>query len=324
MQEIMKRFKYMLCLFVLVSTISCTEETETLLKDDYIMKTYAPAVAGEPIEFAYAMGAMEGFLSEASAQVNISGAGGTGFDPNSYHVDSRGNDVGVLVADTSTEGGTSTAIFTYDTVVATLRYSYVVPEEAKGQVVSITFSAESSIGETVSSTVPEFRISKITMKRDIELSDQDVCYFSIGNMQGYTEAEVIANGLEDKIDLIYIYDALNPEGFKYGHALVSPGSDERYFNELNVPSSFRINKTKIEKKAYLWDSHFTGEVPTVYVDDIDLETLDLTDATDFILGISKRTSAFLETADGRYRAYIYVNNARSSTLTFGIKRIEIQ
>ena len=130
--------------------------------------------------------------------------------------------------------------------------------------------------------------------------------------------------MEDKIDLIYIYDALNPEGLKYGHALVSPGSDERYFNELNVPSSFRINKTKIEKKAYLWDSHFTGEVPAVYVDDIDLETLDLTGATDFILGISKRTSAFLETDDGRYRAYIYVNNARSSKLTFGIKRIEIQ
>lgn len=320
----MKLLKYILCLSVLISTISCTEEKETLLRDDYIMKTYGPAIAGEPIEFAYAMGAMDGVLSAASALVNIPGAAGTGFDPNSYHVDSRGNDVGVLVADTSTEGGTSTAVFTYDTVVATLRYSYFVPEEAKGQNVSISFSAESSIGETVTTSVPEFRVSKMTMKRDIEMTDQDVCFFSVEDMQGYTEAEVIANGLEDKIDLIYIYDALNPEGYKYGHALVSPGSDERYFNEVNVPASFRTNKTKIEKRAYLWDSHFTGEVPAVYVDDIDLETLDLTGAADFTLGITKRTSAFLETADGRYRAYIYVNNARSSTLTFGIKRLEIQ
>lgn len=320
----MKAIKYMLSLIVLVSMISCTEETETLLKDDYLMKTYAPAVAGEPLEFAYAMGAMEGSLASATAMVNIPGAAGTGFDPNSYHTDARGNDVGVLVADVSTEGGTSTAMFTYDTVVATLRYSYVVPEEAKGQTVSITFSAESTIGETVSTSTPEYRISNITMKRDIVLSDEDVCYFSVENMRGYTEAEVIANGLQDKIDLIYIYDALNPDGYFYGHALVSPGSDEKYFNEVNVPESFRINNTLIEKKAYLWDSHFTGEVPAVYVDDIDLETLDLTGAADFMLGISTRTSAFLETADGRYHAYIYVNNARGGELTFGIKRLEIQ
>jgi len=320
----MKPLNYILCFSVLVYLVSCSEESETLLKDDYIMKTYAPALAGEPIEFAYAMGAMEGYLSSASAQVNIPGAAGTGFDPSSYHVDARGNDVGVLVADTSTEGGTSTAIFTYDTIVATLRYSYIVPEDAKGQNLSIRFSAESSTGETVSTTVPEFRVSNITMKRDIELTDEDVCYFSVEDMRGYTEAEVIANGLENKIDLIYIYDALNPEGYKYGHALVSPGSDEKYFNEVNVPASFRINQTKIEQRAYLWDSHFTGEVPAVYVDDIDLETLDLTGAADFSLGITKRTSAFIETDDGRYRAYIYVNNARSSTLTFGIKRLKMQ
>lgn len=320
----MKAIKYVLSLLVLVSMISCTEEEETLLKDDYIMKTYAPAVAGEAIEFAYAMGAMEGTLSAATAQVNIPGAAGTGFDPNSYHTDSRGNDVGVLVADVSTEGEISTALFTYDTVVSTLRYSYVVPEEAKGQTVSITFSAESSIGETVSTTTPEFRISNITMKRDIVLSDEEVCFFSIENMQGYTEAEVIANGLEDKIDLIYIYDALNPDGYKYGHSLVSPGSDEKYFNDVNVPESFRINSTLIEKKAYLWDSHFTGEVPAVYVDDIDLETLDLTGAADFSLDMSTRSSAFLVTEDGRYHAYIYINNARGGEMTFGIKRLEIE
>jgi hypothetical protein len=319
----MNRAKYLLSLFVLASMMACTEEAEPLLKDDYIMKTYAPAVAGEPIEFAYAMGAMEGTLASATAIVNIPGAAGTGFDPNSYHTDARGNDVGVLVADVSTEGGTSTAMFTYDTVVATLRYSYIVPEEAKGQTVSITFSTESTIGEEVSTITPEFRVSNMTMKRDIVLSDEDVCYFSVENMRGYTESEVTANGLEDKIDLIYIYDALNPDGYPYGHALVSPGSDEKYFNAVNVPEGFRINNTLIEKKAYLWDSHFTGEVPAVYVDDIDLETLDLTGAADFILGISNRTSAFIETEDGRYRAYIYINNARGGELTFGMKRLEI-
>lgn len=320
----MKIIKYIISFSLLAGLFSCAEETEPLLKDDYIMKTYAPAIAGEPLEFAYAMGAMEGTLATASAQANIAGAAGTGFDPNSYHTDARGNDVGVEVADVSTEGNVSSAVFTADTAVATLRYSYIIPEEAKGQKVSFTFSSESSIGETVQTSTAEYRVSNMTLKRDILLTDEDACFFSVENMRGYTEAEVIANGLQDKIDLIYIYDALNPDGFRYGHALVSPGSDEKYFNNVNVPESFRINSTLIEKKAYLWDSHLTGEVPAVYVDDIDLETLDLAGAADFILDVSSRSSAFLETADGKYRAYLYVNRARGGEMTFGMKRLQIQ
>lgn len=320
----MKALKYMLSFFVLFSLFSCSEEEEALLKDDYIMKTYAPAIAGEPLEFAYAMAAMEGTIVSATAEVNIPGADGTGFDPNSYHTDARGNDVGVLVADVTTEGTKSTAVFTADTVAATLRFSYVIPEEAKGETVFVTFTAESTMGETVSTTTEEYTVSNMTLKRDIVLTDGDVCYFSVEDMRGYTEAEVINGGLENKIDLIYIYDALSPDGYIYGHALVSPASDEKYFNELVVPSGFRLNSTKIEKKVYLWDMQFSGEVPAVYVDDIDLETLDLTGAADFVLGLSTRSSAFFETADGKYRAYIYINNARGGEMTFGMKRLEIE
>jgi len=319
----MKMIKYITSLVLVASMVACTEDPASLLRDDYLMKTYGPAIVGEPMEFAYAMGALEGMLLSATAEVNIPGDSGTGFDPNSYHVDNRGNDVGVPVAEVTTEDNLSIANFTADTVVSTLRFTYIIPEEARGQKISITFSAESTTGETVSTSVPQFEVSEMTMMRDIVLSDEDVCYFSIEDMRGYTEAEVIANGIQNKIDLIYIYDALNPEGFKYGHALVSPGADERYFNEVSVPASFRNNRTLIEKQAFLWDSHFTGEVPAVYVDDIDLETFNLTGAGDFILGITTRSSAFMETADGRYRAYIYVNEARGGNLTFGMKRIEL-
>ena len=54
--------------------------------------------------------------------------------------------------------------------------------------------------------------------------------FSLETMQAYTEAEVVAEGLSDKIDLIYIYAALTPDGYLYGHSLVSPGADEKYLN----------------------------------------------------------------------------------------------
>ena len=316
----MKTTKYITALIILLTVISCSEEAEKTLRDDYLMKTVAPAIVGEPIEFAYAMGALEGLLKSAVAEVNIAGAPGTGFDNQSYHTDSRGNDIGVLVADTSTDGNMSSAIFTVDTVAATLRYSYIVPEEAKGKEVSISFQAESTTGEKVTTNTPAFHVSKMDIKRDIVMSNADVCYFSLETMEAYTEAEVEAQGMTDKIDLIYGYDALTPEGFIYGHALFSPGSDEEYLNGRTVPAAFRKNKTKIEKYVFILDMQLSGAVPATYVDDIDFETLDLSHALDYILGIKNNNSAFIESEDGKYRAYIFVNSARSRRLTFGIKR----
>lgn len=322
----MKMFKYILLPAVLLSVISCSKENDAkTLQDSYLMKTVGPAIAGETLEFAYAMATLEGKLARATASVNFAGAEGTGFDPNSYHTDSRGNDVGVPVASISSESSTYTAEFDLvDTVAATLRFSYVIPEEAKSQSVSITFTAESSTGEVVKTTIPAFKVSMMDIKRDLVMTNDDICYFSLETMQTYTEEEVIAQGMEDKIDLIYLYDAITSEGFIFGHALVSPATDERYLNGRTIPGSFAKNDTKIEKQVFMRDMHFTGEVPATFVDDIDLETLDLSLATNFILGISSSNSAFVESADGRYRAYLFFNEARSRKLTFGIKRLDLQ
>ena len=316
----MKTLKYIGLLLIALAVLSCAEDEEKTLRDDYLMKTVAPAIVGEPLEFAYALGALEGILGSATAEASIAGAPGTGFDPNSYHTDSRGNDVGVLVADTSTENNLSLATFTADTVAATLRYTYIVPEEAKGRSVSFTFSGESTTGETVNRKTPELKISKMDLKRDIVMTNEDRCYFSLETMEAYTEAEVIDQGMTEKIDLIYGYDALTPDGYIYGHVLFSPGSEERYRNGRTVPDSFKKNKTKIEKYLFILDMQLSGAVPATFVDDIDFQTLDLSHALDYILSIKNNNSAFIESEDGRYRAYIYVNRARSRTLTFGIKR----
>ena len=308
---------------IMMAVLSCSEDTPSTLRDDYIMKTIAPAIVGETLEFAYAMGTQSGYLVSAKAEVSIAGVPGTGFDAMSYHTDSRGNDVGVTVADTLTENVISTAVFSMDTNAATLRYSYIVPEEAKGQTITITFQSESSAGEKASTTTPALRISKMDLKREIQMSDADAAYFSLETMQAYTEAEVIAQGMSDKIDLIYIYEALTPDGFIYGHSLVSPGAEEKYLNGRVIPPGFRTNRTKIEKQVFIRDMQLSGDVPATYVDDIDLETLNLGNATDFILGIRANNSAFIESEDGKYRAYLYFNEARSRRMTFGIKRIEI-
>lgn len=306
--------------------LSCSkDEDSTSLQDSFLKKDVGPAIAGETLEFAYAMATLDGSLTSAKATVNFTGAEGTGFDPHSYHTDSRGNDVGVLVATVSAEEGNYNAVFdVVDTMAATLRFNYVIPEEAKGQSLSITFTVESSTGEVVSTTTPSYPVSSMDLKRDIVMTNDDVCYFSLETMQAYTEAEVIDAGMQDKIDLIYNYDAITPEGYLYGHALVSPATEEKYLNGKTIPASFARNNTKIEQLAFLRDMQFSGEVPAHFVDDIDLETLDLSLATNFILRIFSGNSAFVESADGRYRAYLYFNEARSRTLTFGIKRLEIQ
>ncbi len=320
----MKIIKYLICLVALSSIISCSKESEKLLKDDFLLKTVSPAVVGESLEFAYAMATADGSLKSATAEASIAGAPGTGFDTKSYHVDSRGNDIGVVVADTSTQSNISAATYSADTSMATLRYKYIVPAEASGQSISITFQAESSGGEIVSTTTPLYKISEMDLKRNIIMTNDNACYFSIENMMAYTEAEVIAQGLSDKIDLVYLYDALSIDGFAFGHALVSPGADEKYLNGRIIPDGFKKNKTKIEKQVFIKDMQLSGTLPATFVDDIDLKTLDLSYALDFALGISSKNSAFIETEDGRYRAYLYFNEAKSRKLTFGIKRLEIK
>jgi hypothetical protein len=321
----MKIFKFISCVFLLVTVMACNDDDSgATLQNDYIMKTVAPAIVGEPVEFAYAMGTHNGILKVATAEASIGGAPGTGFDAKFYHTDARGNEVGVLAADTITQGSISTATFSVDTAAATLRFNYVVPATAKGKNFSLTFKGTNSAGETTSISTPEYRVSKMDLKRDILMTSRNIAYFSLETMESYTEGEVMENGMQEKIDLVYLYDAVNPDGIPYGHALVSPATDAKYLNGLVIPASFKKNKTKIEKHVFIKDMQLSGTVPATYVDDIDLETLELGHALDFVLGLTNYNSVFVESEDGKYRAYLYFNQARSRKLIFGIKRLKVE
>src|SRR5690606_26167516 len=121
--------------------VSCDDEpvligdAVTALSNDCIKRSLpvAPNLIGEEIEFAYAMALPEelGNLTSAQVVASIPGGAGTYFDPNSYHTNESGQDVPVLVASESqTNGGTTSVQFTADTAAATLRFYYIVPEEA--------------------------------------------------------------------------------------------------------------------------------------------------------------------------------------------------
>lgn len=344
----MKLFQYALLATVASLCFSCSED-ESSLKNDFIKKSVAPNLVGEKVLFAYAMGATSGKLNTAEARASINGATGTGFEPYSYYttrVDvtiagqnyKAGSDVPLrTVKEAKTDGGVSTAIMEdkideiymkpsvpygtsmVDMIAATIRYAYVVPEEARGKRVSFTFSSQSSSGATASTSTDSYKVSKMDMKRLIPMKNQAACYFSLENMTAYTKEEVKAQGLEDKIDFIYLYQE-KMNDFDYKHTFISPGTDPKYIAISGIVPDGCTNKTRMEKRANVRDAQLKGDIPNVYIDDIDFETLDLGSAVDYALNFIKDDGAFMKTANGKYAAYVYVNSIATDEMKVSIKR----
>lgn len=333
--------------------VACSDE-ETAIKNDMIKKTLSPSIVGEKIEFAYAMGTTNGTIIKAEAVASVAGMDGTGFELNSWFTAQTGMDANGVhynagddvpvrtVKDASTDGNTSTADMmeqvdahyinptipfgTQQTelIAATLRYNYVVPAEAKGKTFHITFTAISSTGERISYRTADYKVSKMNMKRLIELSNGGACYFSIEDMKAYTLEEVNAQGLADKIDFIYNYqDQLN--GFDYAHSFVSPATDPKFIAISGIVPQGASNDTPMEQRANVHDAQLKGDNPAVYVDDIDFETLDLNGAMNYVLNLKKDDGAFMKTSDGKWAAFIYVNSVDASgKMTVSIKRYPLQ
>jgi hypothetical protein len=61
------------------------------------------------------------------------------------------------------------------------------------------------------------------------------------------------------------------------------------------------------------------------VDDLDFEELNMSDAPNWALNLRAESGAWVETSDGKYRAYIYVNsvNNGAKTMTISIKRYTV-
>lgn len=345
----MKLFKYVLLSALALACFSCSDDEASGIKNDMIKKTTAPAIAGEKIEFAYAVGTTEGRLSKAEALASIPGAAGTDFERYSWFtarqditvngVNYRGGDEVPLqtVKDASTSGATSVAnlmeqVDTHylnptvpvgtsqsDLIAATLRYNYVVPAEAKGKSFHITFTATSSTGAEVTYRTPDYTVSMMDMKRLIELENGAACCFSIEDMAAYTTAE--AAGMSGKIDFVYNYQAKTTGGFDYGHSFVSPATDPKYIVLSGIIPSGASNNTPMEQRAQVHDAQLKGANPATYVDDIDFETLDLSRATDYVLNLKKDDGVFMKTADGKYAAFVYVNSIdNGGKMTISIKR----
>ncbi|AHF14967.1 hypothetical protein NIASO_06955 [Niabella soli DSM 19437] len=281
-----------------------------VLQNDVIKRTLGPNIVGQQIEFAYAMAILpeKGKLSSAQVEASIAGASGTYLENRSFYTNGSGQDVGVTVgAPSVTSGNVTSVTYNVDTAAATLRYYYVIPEEARGKQVSFTFSAKSSNGQTVSYKMGPYTVATMDMVRNLNVSNGASAYISIADMKVYNSTDAAAN--PDKIDLVYVYYA--DPAVAFNHALVSPAADAQYRPGVTLPAG--VNKsTKIEKVFNLQDYNLAQSQYGIYIDDLDFKKLDLSNAPNFAINLKAEAGAWVETSDGKYRAYIYFNSVNNT------------
>jgi len=300
-----------LVIMMLASMVACKKEEYTIpdpvsqLTNDCIKRTIGPSIVSLPLEFAYAMAIPKssGKLVSAQVEASIAGATGTYLENRSFYTNSSGVDVPVLVGSPSvTVDKTTKMTYSIDTNAATLRYNYVIPEEARGQSVSFTFSVTSSDGKTASYKMGPYTISRMSIKRNLAVSNGVNAFISIEDMAVYNAAAAAAT--PGKIDLVYLFRAV-PTTFT--HALVSPGADAGYLPGVVLPSG--VNRsTKLRKVFNLQDRNLANLQFGIYVDDIDLKDVDMVDMPNYAIGLRAEAGVWVETADKKYRAYIFINS----------------
>lgn len=279
------------------------------LTNDCIKRTLGPNIIGLPIEFAYAMALpkSKGKLLTAQVESSIPGAVGTFLEHRSFFTNASGQDVPVRVGTPSVREGNITKVtFNVDTNAATLRFFYVVPEEARGKSVSFTFSATSSDGQTVSYKMGPYNISKMDIRRNIAVSNNNNAYISIEDMAVYSAAA--APPVAGKIDLVYLFRT-TPAAFT--HALVSPASGPVYLPGVTLPAGVN-RKTQVRKVFNLQDRNLAQLQFGIYVEDKDFQELNLADAPDYAIGLRAEAGVWVETQDKKYRAYIYINSVNAN------------
>lgn len=324
-------FKILMSLVLLALCLGACKDKEYAiptasdkLQNDLIKRSLGPNIVGGTIEFAYAAAILpeKGKLTSMTVEASIAGATGTYLDHRFYNTNNSGVDVGTAVGDPSvTTGKTTQVTYTGDFSAATLRYFYRIPEEARGKNISFTFTAKSSNGETISYQSGPHEIRNMDMALDLVAKDGTDFYLSIADMKMYNATFATAN--PDKIDLVYLYRA--PTNVTYLHSLVAPTADPVYLPTFTMPTALK-NKTKIVKAFTVRDQQLARLQFGVFVDDVDLRSKDFTDAPDFAINMRAEGGIWVQTADGRYNAYIYVNSVNNTTkeMRLSIKRLTVR
>jgi len=297
------------------SFLSCTKDDYKIpdpvseISNDCIKRTLGPNIIGLPIEFAYAMAVpkIKGKLLSAQVEASIPGATGTFLENRSFYTNNSGVDVPITIgAPGVTNGNISKVVFNIDTIAATLRYYYIVPEAARGKSVSFTFSVTNVNGTTATYKLGPYTISKMDIKNGLAVSNGANAYISIEDMAVYTQTT--ATSAAAKIDLVYLYRAA-PTTFT--HALVSPGADPLYLPGVTLPVGV-TKSSKIIKVFNLQDRNLANLQYGIYIDDMDFQQVNLDNAPNYAIGLKAEAGIWVETQDKKYRAYIFINSINTN------------
>jgi hypothetical protein len=295
------------------------------LQNQAIKRTLGPNIVGQQIEFAYAMAILpsKGKLVACVAVADIAGAPGTYMENRSFYTATTGADVGVTVGSPAvTSGNTTTVTYNHDTSAATLRYYYVIPEAARGKTVTIKFTATSSDGESISTVMGPYTIAQMSMTLNMKVSDNNLMYISIGDSTVYNAANAAAHAAS--IDLVYLYRNLTTSAFN--HALVAPAADPQYLPGVTLPTG--VNRTARLLKEFNIQDHDlapTEQYGGIFIDDVDFQKLDLTGDPNYAINLKADAGVWVETADGKYRAYIFFNSVTTTgTAVISMKRYTLK
>lgn len=302
-------------LLFLPALASCSDDNDGIqpINNKCLKRTQGPNLVGNDIYFAYAMAMPYGSdaFDECTVEASIAGAPETWLENNSYHTNSTGIDVPVHVGQPSyNDGNLTTVKFDVDTCAATLRYYYRITEEARGKKVSFRFSARSRGGRTISMNMGPYEISRQYMTRNLTLS-RAACYISIEDMAVYTLEQ--ARAIPEKIDLVYLWRNKIAEGVDFYHTFAAPAADREYLDDVEVPADM-TNDIHLRRQWGIIDGHLTDEPDNgTYIDDIDFETIELDDMPNYAVNMKEKGGMWVQTHDGRYRAYIYINSLKSTS-----------
>ncbi len=327
----MEKNKCFLWLLLLIGTMgvltSCEDENEdNPLRNDLLRKGVEPVLVGNTLEFAYAIGSTDGTpIKAVEVTASCPGAAGTGISKHSIYTNhDNGNEEEMLIAsETSTEGAVSKA-YLVDTVAATVRYFYIVPEEAKGKRIRFNFRAITE-NTSVSMSSPEYTVSSVEIFKNLALRSGERCCFSLETMQSYTVEQVEQLGIADKIDFIYTFKPTMGSGWTFNHGLVSPSNENGYLYPVEIPSG-AANRTLLERRVWPDGQLKTSGVPTVYVDEMDLRNLTFDGVTTHAYDLGQDQGVAIKTHDGKYVAYLYINETSSNLkqMKFAIKRLTLK
>ena len=321
--------KKLILIFSLCVLFSCDKHSSMLvdkLGNDCINRYYyVPYIVGTEMEFAYAMYMPKGSgrLEVCSVQCSIPGAEGTFLENNAYSTDDYGQDKAHRMGEPCTCDGKGlyTMTFDVDTVAATLRFHYIIPEEARGKNISFHFKVKAS-GQEAEYITPEYHIRKMDMVLDIPLT-RERCWFCMETMKAYTAEEADQAGVP--IDFVWFYTT-TVTAKDDRSVFANPARIEKYSSWFSqtLPLVDLRDTQRMYRYTIIEPQLGRQEFDGFYIDDVDFETLSLDCDSDGLIGINSRNGFWMETADGKYKAYVYCNTLSAESCTISVKRYKTQ